>query len=267
MRDLRHNDFTYLLNGWIYQVRRELKTGWSEAEYHQALLMLLRSHDVPVQFKARKTIVHRNVDVHTFECDLLVWDLIVLELKVLLSSEFASGHLGQLIGYLKCWQKDLGMLVNFGPTKAITRRIVFEETNMEPEENYQSISSRMMAEDRETLRQVRQCLLALNRQYGVGYSDTVYRRIIEIELMSMGVTCQPNAEIPVTWESKKIGLHVSTHLLIEGRYLLCVRALIDYPMKRDYAQMKTYLNALGLQFGLIVNFGKQRLQIYGVNNI
>lgn len=31
--------------------------------------------------------------------------------------------------------------------------------------------------------------------------------------------------------------------------------------------MKTYLNALGLQFGLIANFGKKRLQIYGVNNI
>jgi hypothetical protein len=28
---------------------------------------------------------------------------------------------------------------------------------------------------------------------------------------------------------------------------------------------KTYLNSLGLKFGLIVNFGKKQLQIYGVS--
>lgn len=267
MPDLRYEDLTYKLNGWIYQVRRDMKTGWSEAEYHKALLMFLRSLDVQVQSKPQKTITHRGTKVHTFECDLLVWDLIVLELKVLLSSEFAPAHLVQIIGYLKCWQKGLGVLVNFGPTKVITKRVIWNEASLEPDENYQSISSRMSQCDRVTLRAVRQCLLSIGHQYGVGYPGTMYRKIIEIELVHLGIACQPNMGIPCIWQGQSLGTHMSEYLLVDGQYLLYVQALLDRPTKRDYAQMKTYLNALNLQFGLIVNFGKQRLQIYGINTL
>jgi len=114
----------------------------------KALFILSRSLDVPVQLKARETIYHRDTLVHTVECDLLVWDLIILELKMSLSFEFAPAHLVQLIGYLKCWQKGLGVLVNFGPTKAITKRVIWNEASLEPDKNYHSIASRMSQNDR-----------------------------------------------------------------------------------------------------------------------
>jgi hypothetical protein len=100
------------------------------------------------------------VEVHTFEADLLVWDKIILELKVLPRSGFASAHIAQIIHYLKCWKMDLGFLVNYG-------------------EN--------------------------------------------------------------------------------------VRSIIDNPPSYDFIRMKTFLKSLGLRFGLIINFSKRQLQIYGVN--
>ncbi len=48
-------------------------------------------------------MTHRDVEINTFECDLMVWDLIILELKVLPFTGFAPAHYAQVIHYLKCW--------------------------------------------------------------------------------------------------------------------------------------------------------------------
>lgn len=36
----------------------------------------------------------------------------------------------QIIHYLKCWQKDLGLLVNFGTPKVNIKRIVWHESSL-----------------------------------------------------------------------------------------------------------------------------------------
>lgn len=95
--NLRHEKLTYELRGLIFEVRQKLKTGWPEEVYHQGLLQLLLDRDIPVHSKPRKAIVHRGYEVHVFECDLIVWDLIILELKVLPFSTFAAGHYAQII--------------------------------------------------------------------------------------------------------------------------------------------------------------------------
>ena len=41
--------------------------------------------------------------------------------------------------------------------------------------------------------------------------------------------------------------------------------MLNQPTGYDFARTKTYLSSLGLKFGLIVNFGKRQLQIYGVS--
>jgi len=265
MPHLRHEKLTYELRGLIFEVRKKLKTGWSEEIYHQGLVQLLRDKGIPVHSKPRKSITHRGIEVQVFECDLIVWDLIILELKVLPFSTFAGGHYAQLIHYLKCWAKDLGLLVNFGPTRAQIERFVWDEPELEIHENYDSIKSDMTDTDRLTLRQVRQSILAVGQQYGLGYPETMYRRIAAIEMNHNGLSCQAEVEIPARWDGCVLAQHSSDHLLVEDNYLLNIRALLDQPTRYDFARTKTYLNSLGLKFGLIVNFGKKQLQIYGVS--
>ncbi len=112
---LLHEEQTYQLRGLIFEVRNELQAGWSEHIYHHALKRLLRNQSIQFESKPRRALVHRNSEVHTFEPDLIVWDSIILELKVLPhQNNFASEHYAQLIHYLKFYQTDLGLLVNFG---------------------------------------------------------------------------------------------------------------------------------------------------------
>jgi GxxExxY protein len=124
---LVYEEESYMVRGLIYEIRKQLDLGWPEEAYHQALLHLLKSNGIPVVSKPRKSIVHRGVEVHTFEADLLVWDKIVLELKVLPRGGFAAAHIAQIIHYLKCWKMDLGFLVNYGEKLANIQRIVWSE--------------------------------------------------------------------------------------------------------------------------------------------
>ncbi|MCP4164341.1 MAG: GxxExxY protein [Chloroflexi bacterium] len=99
---LLHEEQTYQLRGPIFEVRNELQAGWSEHIYHHALERLLRNHGIQFESKPRRALVHRNSEVHTFEPDLIVWDSIILELKVLpYQNNFASEHYAQLIHLLE----------------------------------------------------------------------------------------------------------------------------------------------------------------------
>ncbi len=264
MSHLRHHELTYELRGLIFEVRRELKAGWSEEIYHQALVRLLQTKSLPFCSKPKKTIIHRGCEVRIFECDLIVWDIIILELKVLPHTTFATAHQAQLIHYLKCWGKDLGLLVNFGATRAQIQRLVWDEPNFEVEESYDLIKSAMDDTDRSYLRQIRQIILTIGQQYGLGYPETMYRQIVAIELNYQGLVCQAGVEIPVKWDERTLGQHRSDHLLVENRYLLNICSLLNYPSWYEFARTKNYLKSLGLRFGLVVNFGKKQLQIYGV---
>ena len=212
-------------------------------------------------------ITHRGIEVHAFECDLIVSDRIILELKALPDDAFAPVHYAQLINYLKCWKIDLGMLVNFGSVNARIKRIVRDEPVWAIQEDYLPIKSNLTEANRIYLRQMRQNILAIGKQYGLGYFDTIYRKIIAIEMEHSGLKCRTEIEIPVRWDGANTILtrQCSAYVLVEDGFLLNVRSLLDCPPKYDFAQMKTFLRNLGLEFGVIVNFGKKQLQIYAVN--
>lgn len=265
MSHLRHKERTYELRGLIWEVHNELKVGWSEEVYHQALAELARERRIPVQSKAQRTVIHRGVEVKVFECDLIFWDLIIAELKVLPFSAFAPGHYAQLIHYLKCWNKALGLLVDFGPTRVRIERIVWDEPDLEIHEDYDLIRDHMDAVDRSRLRRVRQCILTVGKQYGLGYPGTMYRKLAAIEVAHSGLKCQTEVVIPARWSGRILAQHASDHLFIEDKYLLNIRSLLERPSRYEFARTKTFLNSLGLKLGLIVNFGKQELQIFGVN--
>lgn len=265
MSDLRYQQQTYELRGLIFEARKRLRTGWPEDVYREGLVQIMREHDVPVATKLRKTVFHRGIEVHLFECDVMAWDLIILELKTLPYSTFTSAHFAQLINYLKCWNKHLGLLVNFGSTRADIQRIVWDEPQLDISEHYDAINPLLSNSDRVCLDQIRQHIMTIGQQYGLGYSEVVYRRIAAIEMQYNGLCCEADVEVPAKLGARLLQYYKSDHLLIENRCLLSVRSLLDHPPAYDFARMKTYLNSLGLAFGLIVNFGKKELQLYGVN--
>lgn len=265
MSKLRHEKQTYEIRGWIFEVQNTLGKGWSEEVYHQGMVHILEKRGIPFLSKPKETIYHRGQEVHTFECDLLVWDLIILEFKNLPFSGFAPAHFTQLIQYLKCWKKDLGLLVNFGRLDTKIERIVWDEPGVEKQWRMDFDETALSMLERESLYHIQTIVEAIGRQYGLGYPETFYRDVISLELNFHKLKCQPKITIPVKWGETLIAQQPSSYLLIEDVWPLRVFSLLDRPTHYHLEQMRTFLKQMGLERGIIVNFGKKNLQFHGIS--
>jgi len=267
MSTLRHEERTYQLRGLIFEVRNELRARWSEHIYHYALERNLRKHGVPVQSKPRRSLVHRNIEIHTFEPDLIVWDTIALELKVLpYQTEFASEHYAQLIHYLKFYGLDLGLLVNFAPNLTKIKRVVWNEPDSDVFEDFHLIEADLTDEESRCLERIRQCAISIAEQYGLGYSDAIYRSMLYAEFQHNDLSCRDRIDIPAKGFDTVLAYHSTSELLIAEGYPVYVCSLSHRPAEYDFMRMKTYVRNLNAKFGLVINFGHKYLQIFGVDN-
>ena len=267
MVGLRHEEKTEVLRGLIFKTRNELKSGWPEEIYHQALLCMLQDEAIPVISRPRRAFLHRGEEVHLFEPDLIVWDRIILELKALpYQKEFLGEQYAQAIHYLKFWQKDLALLVNFGPPKVKIQRVVWDEPPFELSEEYEEIKPHISEPDRVNLQRIRQCVIALARQYGFGYPETLYRKLVAVELAHRQIDCVSDVGVVPVWTGQGLPRHTTHHLQVADHYLVHIRSLSAQPTTHDFLATRTYLRCLGLKFGLIVNFGAKELQIHGISS-
>ena len=266
MLNLRYREQAYQVRGLIFKVRKELGTGWSEEICHQALLQAIQGAGISVVFKPRLTITHRGIEVHTFECDLLLWDLIILELKVLPYTDFSSQHVSQIIHYLKGWKKGLGLLVNFGPLRAKIKRIVWDEPKFDFYEEYDEVRHEIKDKIRTKLVEIRQIIRTVAKEYGLGYPNTMFLNIMALELSHRGFFVEKKVKVPIRLSDHKLMQHKTDHLLVDNCFLLNIRAMLDEPSAYDFMRTRTYLDALGLNIGLVINFGKRQMQIYGVGS-
>ena len=95
-----------------------------EELYHSALVALLEGSGLGFRSKARGDLVHRGVVADRFELDVLVEDRIILELKAA-RDRIPSSAFAQTLNYLKFWEKDLGIVANFGLGEFYSRRLPF----------------------------------------------------------------------------------------------------------------------------------------------
>ena len=250
----------YELQGHLFAVRNKLGAGWSEHIYHQALVRSLKDAGIPFISKPRKSLQYRNEVVHIFEPDLIVWDRIVLELKALpYQITFLSEHIAQLLHYLKFFEKPLGLLINMAPAKVRTRRVLWTEPSLDVQDNL--IESSVYAEHRPWIDPIKSSIVSIGKQFGLGYSDSIYRRLVAIELRHQGLAVQSNIEVPAQWEQRVLAYHRTPVFLIESRCLLHITALANRNTRYDFHRMISYLDSLGLPCGLLVNFGFRQLQI------
>ena len=56
-----------------------------------------------------------------YYADILVDDKVIVEIKA--AKSIASDHKAQLLNYLKATDKEVGLLLNFGPKPEISRKV------------------------------------------------------------------------------------------------------------------------------------------------
>jgi GxxExxY protein len=261
--ELIYEDLTRELIGCFFDVHNALGVGYDEPACHKALQRRFGKKEIAHRSEERKALLHRARKVREFKADLITFDKIILELKSL-QSGFIKPNYVQIISVLKLWQMQLGLLVNFGLQKVEIERIPFTEKERLIHENYDYIRDCLNAQERETLARLRDAILYVFEIHGLGYSDVTYRQIFEKELDFRRIQCQNRTPVELSYDGEIISVFKMKPLLIESRIICDIKALHEKVDFYDIAKIQSYLRALGLKIGIIVNFGKNDLEIRGV---
>ena len=118
---MKYADITEKIIACAYKVHNELGYGFLENVYQNALMIeldnifLSASKEVPVR------VSYKGQTVGNYVVDIVVEDKVLLEIKSVASLHPA--HEAQISNYLKATGIEVGLLINFGRSVEIKRRV------------------------------------------------------------------------------------------------------------------------------------------------
>jgi GxxExxY protein len=117
---MEYEEITHKIIGAAYQVFNQLGFGFLESVYKKAMLIELSKDDLKVEPEKALKVYYDNDIVGDFYLDLLINDTIIVELKSV--ENLTKAHEVQLVNYLNGMKKEIGLLINFGPSGVDVKR-------------------------------------------------------------------------------------------------------------------------------------------------
>ncbi|MEI6344989.1 MAG: GxxExxY protein [Verrucomicrobiota bacterium] len=114
----------FKIQGAIFEVYRELGSGFLESvyqeclerEFHRSGIPFESQKEIPITYKGEPLLQH-------FRADFICFDSVIVEIKAV--REIAPEHKAQILNYQKATGLKVGLLVNFGShPKATIQRYV-----------------------------------------------------------------------------------------------------------------------------------------------
>lgn len=121
MKTLRHGELSQKIIAAAHNVHKELGQGFLEKVYKNALAIELQEAGIKCALEIPMSVRYRGVVVGDYIADVIVEDKIVVEIKAV--SELNSVHEVQLVNYLKATGLQVGLLINFGQSVQVKRRV------------------------------------------------------------------------------------------------------------------------------------------------
>lgn len=90
---------------------------------------------------------------------------------------------------------------------------------------------------------------------GAGLFESVYERILVIELKERGLQIERQKTIPVIWEGRKIEKGFKADIIVNKMVIIEIKS-VEYVLPVHHKQLLTYLRLTGLKLGLLINFNE-----------
>ena len=122
MTQLKHHHITEKIIGAAYKVHNTPGSGFLEKVYQNSLAIELRSLDFTVDVEKPIKVYYNGEVVGNYIADITVDDKVILEIKAI--KELSDIHEVQLVNYLKATGIEVGLLINFGTSVQVKRRVM-----------------------------------------------------------------------------------------------------------------------------------------------
>jgi len=111
----------YKIIGCAMKVHNKLGCGFQEVIYQRCLAKEFELAGLSYEREKEMEIYYNDEMVGTRRLDFLVENQVIVELKAL--AKLGNVHLVQSINYLKIFNLEVGLLINFGSTSLETKRL------------------------------------------------------------------------------------------------------------------------------------------------
>jgi len=100
--------------------------------------------------------------------------------------------------------------------------------------------------------------MAVHRELGNGFLESVYQEALAIEFLDQGIPFEKEKEIRIFYKDKILDKCYKADFLCFGKIIVEIKALSE--LSNDHiSQLLNYLKATKLRVGLLVNFGSPSL--------
>jgi len=119
--NFKYTDITQKIIKAFYQVYNTLGYGFLEKVYENAILIELKSMVINVEKQKQIKVYYKEQQVGEYYADLIIENIVIVELKA--AESLCEEHEFQLINYLKATDIEVGLLLNFGKSPEIKRKV------------------------------------------------------------------------------------------------------------------------------------------------
>lgn len=102
------------------------------------------------------------------------------------------------------------------------------------------------------------CAMEVHKILGNGFQEVIYQRALAIEMNRQGLEFSREHEIEIFYKGEQIGTR-RVDFFVEGKIMVELKAVVQIE-DVHLAQAINYLEAYGLDIGLLINFGNTSLQ-------
>ena len=99
---------------------------------------------------------------------------------------------------------------------------------------------------------------AMHNTLGAGFLERVYSNALAIELRRSGLECIQGAQLKVVYRDTIVGDYIAD-MIVENRVIIELKACASLDPTHS-AQIMNYLRASGIKVGLLLNFGRAKME-------
>ena len=116
-----------------------------------------------------------------------------------------------------------------------------------------------MLNNQELIDEIIKCAKLVRRQLCAGFEEKVYKNAMYIELKKHGVLVETEVPFKVFYDGIVVGEY-RADLIVDRRVIVELKA-VNALATFHSIQLVNYLTATGIDNGLLINFGSERLEI------
>ena len=109
------------------------------------------------------------------------------------------------------------------------------------------------------IEEIKDCAKEVRSQLTPGFEENVYKNAMFLELKDRGLSVQTEIPLKVMYKGREVG-NYRADMIVEDRVIVELKAIAALTTMHE-VQLVNYLTATGIDDGLLINFGADRIQI------